>query len=117
MYSGQSDVIFNGINYSTTDDNNNIEIFITKPLHTFGKDGNIGVAELIIQHQKNNTGNAPLWVCIPINNITEQVGGAGTRALSTSIVESIIDNQKTLKRDSLIDNRNSFDGLLKVNAS
>ena len=92
MYSGQSDVIFNGINYSTTDDNNNIEIFITKPLHTFGKDGNIGVAELIIQHQKNNTGNAPLWVCIPINNITEQVGGAGTRALSTSIVESIIDN-------------------------
>lgn len=92
MYSGQSEVVFNGITYSNTDDNNNIEIFLTKPLHTFGEDGQTGVAELIIQHQKNNTGNAPLWVCIPINNITQQVGGAGTRPLSTSIVETIIDN-------------------------
>ena len=32
-----------------------------------------------------------MWVCIPINNITDQTGGAGTRALSTSIVEAIID--------------------------
>ena len=92
MYSGQSDVVFNGITYSNTSENNNIEIFITKPLHTFGEDGKTGVAELIIQHQKNNTGNAPLWVCIPINDIREQVGGSGTRPLSTSIVESIIDN-------------------------
>ena len=92
MYSGQSEVVFNGITYSNTDDNNNIEIFITKPLHTFGTNGDTGVAELIIQHQKNNTGNAPLWVCIPINNIADQVGGAGTQPLSTSIVESIIDN-------------------------
>ena len=92
MYSGQSDVVFNGITYSNTDDNNNIEVFITKPLHTFGTNADTGVAELIIQHQKNNTGNAPLWVCIPINNIEDQTGGAGTRGLSTSIVEAMIDN-------------------------
>ena len=92
MYSGASDVVFNGVTYSNTSDNNNIEIFLTKPLHTFGKDGKTGVAELIIQHQKNNTGNAPLWVCIPINDVSQQVGGAGARPLSTSIVEKIIDN-------------------------
>ena len=92
MYSGSSDVVFNGVTYSNTSDNNNIEIFLTKPLHTFGKDGKTGVAELIIQHQKNNTGNAPLWVCIPINDVSQQVGGAGSRPLSTSIVEKIIDN-------------------------
>ena len=92
MYYGKSDVVFNGITYSNTSDNNNIEVFITKPLHSFGADGTQGVGELIIQHQKNNTGVAPLWVCIPINDITIQAGSAGTRGLSTSILETMIDN-------------------------
>jgi hypothetical protein len=92
MYSGESDVVFNGVTYSNTSDNNNIEIFLTKPLHTFGKDGKTGVAELIIQHQKNNTGNAPLWVCIPITDTTVQAGGGGARPSATSIIETIIDN-------------------------
>merc|ERR1711965_412014 len=47
MYRGKSDVIFNGISYSNTDDNNNIEISITLPLHTFDASANHGVGELI----------------------------------------------------------------------
>lgn len=92
MYNGKSDVIFNGISYSNTSENNNIEIAITKPLHTFGEDGATGVGELIIQHQKNNTGVAPLWVCIPINNSSIISGSAGTRSTSTGVIEMIIDS-------------------------
>ena len=92
LYRGKSDVIFNGISYSNTDDNNNIEISITKPLHSFDASGNQGVGELIIMHQKNNTGVAPLWVCIPIVNSSVQGGSTGTRPGSAAIIEDMLDN-------------------------
>mgnify|MGYP001163548553 CR=1 FL=1 len=92
MYRGKSDVIFNGISYSNTDDNNNIEISITLPLHTFDASANHGVGELIIMHQKNNTGVAPLWVCIPIVNSSIQGGSTGTRPGGAAIIEDMIDN-------------------------
>ena len=109
MYRGKSDVIFNGISYSNTDDNNNIEISITKPLHSFGgldpsgnqtdpsgnqidTSGKQGVGELIIMHQKNNTGVPALWVCIPIVNSSIQSGSTGTRPGSAAIIEDMIDN-------------------------
>ena len=92
MYSGKSEVMFNGITYSNTDDNNSIEIYITKPLHTYGEEGTTGVGELIIAHTKNNSGVYPLWVCIPISSVTNGVIGSGTNASSIKVLEDIIDN-------------------------
>lgn len=99
LYSGKSRVSFNGVTYSNTDENNNIVIAITKPLHSFkmteneeGTNGMQGAGELIIMHQKNNTGTPPLWVCIPLVNSSIQAGSTGTRPGSTAIVEAMIDN-------------------------
>lgn len=91
-YNGQSEVTFNNITYSNTDDNNTIQIYITKPLHSFGDDGSMGAGELIIAHNKSNSGVNPLWVCIPITSISDGVISSGTNASSMTLVENIIKN-------------------------
>ena len=90
-YNGKSEVMFNGITYSNTDINNSIEIYITKPLHTFGEEDLPADGELIIAHRKSNSGAHELWVHIPITQIDKEgLTGSATNQVSQVVLEQMI---------------------------